>query len=71
MANGKRLMAKNSRNSIENAVHVSDCHAVVADRDAVFDRHVRAVDELFACRHAAAALYRHRVLLDVFDWREA
>ena len=64
-------MAKNFRHSFKNPVHVSNSHAVVADRNAVFDRHVRAVDELFACRHAAAALYRHRVLLDVFDWREA
>ena len=63
-------MAKNSRYSIKNTIHVCDRHAVVADRDAVFDRHVRAVDELFACRHAAAALNRHCVLLDVFDRRE-
>ena len=64
-------MAKNFRHSFENAVHVGYCHAVVADRDAVLDRHIRAVDELFACRHAAAALNGHRVLTDVFDRGEA
>ena len=64
-------MAKNPRNSFENPVHIRNRHAIIADRNAVFNRQIRAVDELFACRHAAAALNRHRVLLDVFDGREA
>lgn len=64
-------MAKNFRHSFKNAVHVGYCHAVVADRDAVFYCHVRAVDELFACRHTAAALNGHCVLTDVFDRSEA
>ena len=64
-------MAKNSRYSIKNTIHVCDRHAVVANRDAVFDRHIRTVDELFACSHAAAALNYHCVLTDVFDRCEA
>ena len=64
-------MSKDSRNSVKNPVHIRYCHAVVADRDAVFYCHICAVDELFACRHAASALYRHRVLTDIFDRSEA
>ena len=64
-------MAKDRSNSFEDAVHISNRHSVVADRDAVFYCHVCAVDELFACRHASAALYRHRVLTDIFDRSEA
>ena len=71
MANGQQLTAKNIRHSFKDTIHISNRHAIIADRDAVFYCHVRAVDELFACRHAAAALYRHCVLTDVFDGSEA
>ena len=64
-------MAKNFRDSFKNPVHIRNRHAVVANRDAVFDCHIRAIDELFACRHAASALNRHCVLFDIIDWREA
>ena len=64
-------MTKDFSNSFKNPVHIRNSHAVVADRNAVFYSHIRAVDELFACRHAAAALNRHCILMDVFDRREA
>ena len=55
---------------LENAVHISQGHAVVANRNALIDKEIGAVEELLARTHATAALDGHGIFIGVGDGRQ-
>ena len=65
------MSCKRLHHPLENAVHISQGHAVVANRNILIHKEIGSVDELFACAHAAAALDGHGVFLRIADRRQA
>ena len=55
---------------VKNPVHISQRHAVVANRDALVHKKVRSVEQLLARAHAAATLDGHGIFFGMLDGRQ-
>ena len=65
------LLSKRLHHPLKNPIHIGQGHAIVADRDALVDKEIRAVEQLLSCAHAATALDGHGVSFRMFDGSEA
>ena len=68
---GSVLFHKRLHHAVENAVHVGQGHAVVANRNALIDKEICAVEQLLPRAHAAATLDGEGVFFGVGDGGEA
>jgi len=65
------LLSKRLHHPLKYPIHIGQGHAVVADWDTLIYKEIRAVEQLLARAHAAAALYRHCVPFRMVNGGEA
>ena len=63
---GKRL-----HHPPKNTIHISQGHAIVANRNASVDKEIRSVEQLLARAHAASALDGHGIFFGIGNGGEA